>query len=199
LWVFTRGTDGSNCSPRSAGARIGIGAPGSGCRCSPRALLEANGITGAPTTLVEHRGEEAGQDFLAANSTPSSSWATRAGRHAPLAPPRARVQVYDFTQADGLRAPARHAHLHKNRPPARAIDLGRNLPRPTLRSWPRVELVARRGLNSPSPTSCFKVAQQVHGKPNLFAKRTNFPRRSATSFRFSGDALRFYKSAKPHV
>src|SRR5476649_2666950 len=101
LWIFYRHTGHIERLSELAGKRIGIGASGSGVHLLARALLEANGITGEPTTLVEQPTEDAAKDFqagkldvifLMGDSAPTATLRTLI--RAP------DVRVYNFTQAD---------------------------------------------------------------------------------------------------
>ena len=198
LWVFTRGTDRLELLSQLAGRRVGIGADGSGVQALARALLEANGITGAPTTFVEQPSEAAANDFLAGkldalflmgDSAPTKLLGTL------LRAPE--VQVYNFTQADAFVRRLAKLNLNKVVLPEGAIDLAHNLPGSDLTLvGPAVELIARRGLNSAISDLVLKVAQQVHGKPGLFAKRGEFPAALEREFPLSDDALRYYKSGQ---
>jgi len=187
LWSSSAAPTGSNCSPRLAGAH-GIGAPGSGVQMLARALLEANGITGAADHARRAAERGAGQDFLAGKLDAIFLMGRLgAGRHAPLAPPRARGASLRLHASRRLRAPARHVNLHKSSPARR--DRSRRIsPRPTYARWPRRRIVARRGLNSAISDLLLKVAQQWHGKPNLFAKRDEFPAALGHEFRSAASA-----------
>ena len=196
LWVFTRGANRLELLSQLAGRRVGIGADGSGVQALARALLEANGITGLPTTLVEQPSEEAGKDFLAGkldaiflmgDSMPATTLRTL------LRAPD--VQIYSFTQADAY--VRRLSYLNKIVLPEGAFDLGRDLPVSDVTLiGPTVELIARRGLNSAVSDLLLSVAQQVHGKSSSLAKRGEFPAPLEHEFPLSDDALRFYKSGQ---
>jgi TRAP-type uncharacterized transport system substrate-binding protein len=196
LLIFYRAREPISLLAQLAGRRIGIDVAGSGTQALARALLEANGITGPPTTLVPEAGEAAGRDllagrldaiFLMGDSAPIQTLRTLA--HAP------DVRIYSFTQADAY---TRHfPYLNKIVLPEGSIDFGRNLPATdTVLVGPTVELVARRGLNSAISDLLLEVAQQVHGKPGLLARRGEFPAPIELDLPISSDARRFYKSGK---
>jgi TRAP-type uncharacterized transport system substrate-binding protein len=196
LWVFYRGTTHIDRLSELAGKRIGIGADGSGVQALARALLEANKITGAPTTLVEQASEDAGKDFqagrldaifLMGDSAPFQTVRTLI-----LAPD---VQIYNFTQADAY--VRRLSYLNKIVIPQGAIDFGQNLPAQDVTLvGPAVELIARKGLNSAVSDLLLSVAQKVHGKSGPLAKRGEFPAPLEREFPISDDALRYYKSGQ---
>lgn len=196
LWVFYRNTTPVDRLSELAGRRIGVGAPGSGVQLLARTLLEANGITGAPTTFVEQDSADAGNEFLAGrldaiflmgDSAPTQTLRTL------LRTPG--VQIYNFTQADAY--VRRFVYLNKIILPQGSIDFGSNLPAQDVTLvGPAVELIARRGLNSAVSDLLLGVAQQVHGKPGLLAKRDEFPAPLEGEFPISDDALRYYKSGQ---
>jgi TRAP-type uncharacterized transport system substrate-binding protein len=195
LWVFYHGTTRIDRLAQLTGQRVGIGADGSGVQALARALLEANGITGAPTTLVEQASEEAGKEFLAGKLDAIFLM----GDSVPLTTLRmlmrtTGVQIYSFTQADAY--VRRIAYLNKIILPQGSIDFGQNLPAQDIALiGPPIELIARRGLNSALSDLLLEVAQKVHGKAGLLAKRGDFPR-PLGEFPMSDDALRFYKSGQ---
>ena len=196
LWVFYRSAAHIERLSELAGQRVGVGAVGSGVEKLARALLEANGITGAPTTLVEQASEEAGKDFLAGKLDAIFLM----GDSAPVATLRQLlrtpgVQIYSFTQADAY--VRRFAYLNKIILPQGSIDFGHNLPaQDVVLVGPAIELVARRGLNSAVADLLLEIATQVHGKPSLLAKRGEFPAPLAREFAISDDAQRYYKSGQ---
>ena len=196
LWIFYRGVTRITRLAELAGQRIGIGATGSGVQALARALLDLNGISGVPTTLVEQDSGDAGKDFLAGkldaiflmgDSAPTQT--LRALLRAP------GVQIYNFTQADAY--VRRLSYLNKIVIPQGAIDFGQNLPAQDITLLgPGVELIARAGLNSAISDVVVEAAQKVHGKSGLLAKRGEFPAPLEHEFPLSEDALRFYKSGK---
>lgn len=196
LWVFYRAKEPISLLSALAGKRIGIDAAGSGVQTLARALLEANGIAGPPTALVEQAAETASRDllegrldaiFLMGDSAPIQTLRTLI--HAP------DVKIYNFSQADAYAR--RFPYLNKIILPQGSIDLGRDLPaQDTELIGPTVELVARKGLNSAISDLLLDVAQQVHGRPGLLAKRGEFPAPIELEFPISNDARRFYKSGK---
>lgn len=196
LWVFYRGTTRITRLSELAGKRIGIGAPGSGTHTLARILLEANAITGAPTTLVDQAAEGAASELLEGKLDALFLM----GDSAPLTTLRTLIrtpdiQLYHFSQADAY--VRRNAYLNKIILPQGAIDFGKNLPAQDVALiGPTVELVARKGLNSALSDMLLDVAQEVHRKPSILQKRGEFPAPLERDFELSPDALRFYKSGK---
>jgi TRAP-type uncharacterized transport system substrate-binding protein len=196
LWVFYRSPAPYARLSELAGKRVAIGAPGSATRGLAISLLQANGITGAPTTFVDLDAEAAAAAltegrldavFLMGDSAPMQT--LRSLMRAP------EVQLLNFTQADAYAR--RNAYLNKMVLPQGSIDLGKNLPaQDTLLVGPTVELVARDGLNSSISDLLLGAAKQVHSRPGLLAKRGEFPAPLEHEFPLSEDAVRYYKSGR---
>jgi TRAP transporter TAXI family solute receptor len=196
LWIFYRSSTPINRLSELEGKRIAIGDQGSGTHVLALTLLKANGITGAPTALLDLDAEEAAKGladgtvdalFLMGDSAPTQT--LRALVRSP------ELQAYNFAQADAY--VRRYAYLNRIELPEGSMDLGKNLPAHDLvLVGPTVELVARVGLNSALSDLLLGVAQEVHGKSGIFHKRGEFPAPLEHEFKISDDALRYYKSGK---
>ena len=198
LWIFYRGTAKITRLSEFAGKRLGIGAPGSGVQSFARALLGANGITGSPTTLVEQPTEAASKAFQAGQLDVLFMM----GDSAPMQLLRTflrapDIQVYSFTQTDAYLRKLSALNLNKIVIPQGGFDLGQNLPaQDVVLLGPGVELLARRGLNSAVSDLLLDIAQKIHGRAGLFAKRGEFPAPLKREFPLSEDAVRYYKSGQ---
>jgi hypothetical protein len=196
LWIFYRSPTRISRLAELAGRRIALGDLGSGTHDLALALLQANGITGAPTTLLNLDSDEAAKDLLAGkidavffmgDSAPMATLRTLV--HSP------DVQIFNFTQADAYIR--RFSYLNKMMFPAGSINLGENLPaQDIVLIGPTVELVARQGLNSALSDLLLEVAQEVHGKAGMLQKSGEFPAPLGDDIAMSDDALRYYKSGK---
>ena len=196
LWIFYRSPAPIDRLSALEGKRIAIGDERSGTHVLALTLLKANGITGAPTTLLDLDAEEAAKGladgtvdalFLSGDSAPTQT--LRALIRTP------DVHVYNFTQADAY--VRRYAYLNRIELPEGSMDLGKNLPAHDLvLVGPTVELVARAGLNSALSDLLIGAAQEVHGRSGLFHKRGEFPAPLEHEFKLSDDALSYYKSGK---
>lgn len=200
LWVFYRGDTRLTRLSELVGKRIGIGADGSGVKALAREMLKANGVTESTgsTTFVEQATVDAAKDFqtgqldaifLLGDSAPMST--LRSLIRAP------GVQAFNFTQAEAYvrRLPA--LYLTKVVLPQGALDLGQNIPAQDVTLvGPSVELIAREGLNSAISDMVLDIAQRIHSRAGLFAKRDEFPAPLVHEFPLSADAVRFYKSGK---
>jgi len=196
LWIFYRSATTISRLSELEGKRLAIGDERSGTHVLALALLKANGITGAPTTLLDLDAEEAAKGladgsvdavFLMGESAPTQT--LRALIRAP------EVHAYHFIQADAY--VRRYEYLNKIELPEGSFDFGKNLPAHDLvLVGPTVELVVRKGLNSALSDLLLSVAQEVHGKASLLHKQGEFPAPLEHEFKISDDALQFYKSGK---
>ncbi len=196
LWVFYRSPKPISRLSELGGKRIAIGAVGSGTHSLATTLLQTNGITGAPTTLVDLDAEAAAAGllegkidavFLQGDSAPVQTLRTL------IRSPE--VQLYNFTQADAYAR--RYAYLTKMELPEGSIDFGKNLPAQDVALiGTTVDLVARKDLHSTLVDVVIEAAQAVHGKASLMQKRGEFPAPIEHEIPMSEDALRFYKSGK---
>ena len=196
ILIFYRGTSRIERLSELAGRRIAIGAKGSGTHNLALTLLQANGIAGEPTTLLDLDAQEAAQNltegkvdavFLMGDSAPAQTLRNllRTGG----------IELYSFTQADAY--VRRFPYLSQLVLPEGAIDFGKNLPsHDVVLIGPTVELVARKGLNSALSDLLIEIAQEVHGGASLMQKRGEFPSPIEHDFKVSDDALRYYKSGK---
>lgn len=196
LWVFYRGAAPMTKLSELAGRRIALGAQGSGSRALALTLLQANGITGAPTTFLESDADAAATDLINGNIDAVFLM----GDSAPLQTLRTLmrapdVRLFDFEQADAYIR--RNAFLSKMDLPAGSIDLGKNIPAENMvLVGPTVELIAREDLNPAVSDLLLEVATRVHGNSGLLQKRGEFPAPIEHEIPLSDDAVRYYKSGK---
>lgn len=196
LWLYYHHPTPITRLSELAGKRIAVGSVGSGTRSLATALLQANGISGAPTTFLEIESGAAANELMAGNldavflmGESASIDTLRTLMRAP------NVQLFSFTQADAY--VRRFTYLNRIPLPEGSIDLGKNLPaQPVVLIGPTVELVARDTLNSALSDLLIEIAQDVHGKASLLQKRGEFPSGLEHEIPISSDALRYYKSGK---
>lgn len=194
LWVFYRGTAKIQLLSELAGKRIGVGTKGTATYGLATSLLQMNGITGAPTTLVEQAAEGASAALLSGQldaiflmGEAASLQTLRTLLRTP------NVQLYHFTQADAY--VRRIPYLNKIVLPQGGIDFGQNLPAQDIALvGPTVELLARKGFNGALSDIVLEVARGVHGRPGLLARRNEFPAPLPREYPISSDAQRYYKS-----
>ncbi len=196
LMVFYRSATPISRLSELAGKRLAIGAAGSGTQTLATNLLQANGISGAPTTFVDLDSGAAAAALLKGDLDAvflmGDSASTQTLRTLIRSP---QIQLYNFTQADAY--VRRNAYLNKIVLPEGSIDLGSNLPsQDVVLIGPTIELVAHENLNSALSDLLLEVAKEVHGRPGLLQKRGEFPAPLEHEIPLSEDALRYYKSGK---
>lgn len=196
LWIFYRSPAPIDRLSALEGKQLAVGPVGSGTRTLALALLEANGITGAPTTLLDLDTATAAAALLEGKvdavflmGDVASLRTLRTLMRAP------DVQLFNFIQADAY--VRRRSYLSKMQLPQGSIDLGKNLPAHDIALvGPTVELVAREGLNSALSDLLLEVAKEIHGRAGMMQKRGEFPAPIEHEIPLSEDALRYYKSGK---
>lgn len=196
LMVFYRSPTPISRLSELAGKRLAIGAAGSGTQTLTTTLLQANGISGAPTTFLDFDSGTAAAALLKGDLDAvflmGDSASTQTLRTLMRSP---QIQLYNFTQADAY--VRRNAYLNKIILPEGSIDLGANLPsQDVVLIGPTIELVAHENLNSALSDLLLDVAKEVHGRPGLLQKRGEFPAPLEHEIPLSEDALRYYKSGK---
>ncbi len=196
LMIFYRSATPIALLSELAGKRVAVGADGSATRALALQLLQANGITGAPTVFSDLDSDAAAAALVAGKldavflmGDSASIQTLRNLVHTP------DVQLFDFRQADAY---VRHySYLNKLELPAGSFDLGKNLPTHDVELiGTTVELVARDNLNPALSDLLLEVAQQVHGRAGLLQKLGEFPAPEENDFPVSEDAQRYYKSGK---
>jgi TRAP-type uncharacterized transport system substrate-binding protein len=179
------------------GARLDIGAEGTGTRTLALALLKANGIEPkGESSFVEVDAKDPEQalkakriDAIFLMGDSASSDLLRALLHAP------EVHLFDVSQADAY--VRRIGYLNKLVLPKGSLDFGKNIPEEDLNLIaPAVELVARDTLHPALSDLLLEAAHEVHGGAGLFRKSGEFPAPLEHEFRLSPDAARYYSSGK---
>jgi len=206
LMIFYRSPTPINRLSELMGKRIATGALGSGTHVLALAILRANGITGAKTTLLDVEADAAADGllngkldaiFLMGDSTSIHTLQTLL--HSP------DVQLYSFTQADAYVRRREFPYLNKMVLPEGALDLGKDLPaHDVVLLGPTVELVARKDLNPAISDLLIGVAQEIHQVATIFQKQGEFPAplehtlkiNDQDELQVGADAARYYKSGK---
>ena len=179
------------------GARLDIGAEGSGTRLLALALLKANGIEAkGEAGFIEVDAKDLvtalQEKTVDAAFVMSDSTATDVLRKLLRMPD---VHLFDVSQADAYTR--RISYLNKLVLPKGSLDFGRNIPPEDVHLiGPTVELVARDSLHPALSDLLLEAAREVHSGPGLFRKRGEFPAPLEHEFRLSPDATRYYASGK---
>ena len=193
-----------------AGARIDIGAPGSGTRTLALDMLKANGIEpkGTEPKGTESKGKasfiemdakdpekDLNENRLDAIFMMGDSTSSKLMRQLLRSP---KIHLFNVTQADAYAR--RIGYLNKLVLPMGSLDLGKNLPAEELNLVaPTVELIARDSLHPALSDLLLEAAREVHSGPGLFKKRGEFPVPLEHEFRMSPDAARYYASGKTYL
>jgi TRAP-type uncharacterized transport system substrate-binding protein len=179
------------------GQRLDVGPEGSGTHSIALTLLKANDIEpGADTVFVSDAADQAVKallenrvDALFMMGDSASTDLMKQLIHAP------NINLFNVTQADGYTR--RINYLNKLVLPEGAIDFGKNIPAEDVYLvGPTVELIARKDLHPALSDALLEAAREVHGTPNLFRKRGEFPAPLEHEIRISPDATRYYASGK---
>jgi TRAP transporter TAXI family solute receptor len=177
------------------GARIAIGAEGSGAHALALALLKANGIEpGGATQLTADEGEGARKalvrhavDAIFLTGDSASGATIREMLHTD------GVRLFDFDQADAYAR--RFPYLNKLTVPAGTFDLGENLPPIGITLMaPTVELLSHDDLHPALVDLLIEAAEQVNGRASLMQTAGQFPTPALHSWPISDEAARYYKS-----
>jgi len=196
LMIFYRGKPKTLLSAFN-GQQLDIGQDGSGTRAIAQTLLKANGIEpGGDTTFVSTPVNESVQalidgriDALFMMGDSSSTDLMKQLIHTP------HINLFNMVQADGYTR--RFNYLNKLTLPQGAIDFGKNVPAEDLYLvGPTVELIARESLHPALSDALLEAAREVHGTPNMFRKRGEFPAPLEHDIHISPDATRYYANGK---
>jgi TRAP-type uncharacterized transport system substrate-binding protein len=196
LWIFYRDEAPIQRLSQLEGRRIAIGTEGSATRALALAMLQSNGLTGAPTVFSDLDSSSAAEALLAGKLDAvflmGDSASTQTLRSLVRAP---GVQLFSFSQADAYQR--RYAFLNRIPLPQGSIDLGKNLPAQDVTLvGPTVELVAREELHAALSDLLLDVAKQVHGRAGLLQRRAEFPALTERDIPLSDEAVRYFKSGK---
>jgi TRAP transporter TAXI family solute receptor len=194
LLVFYRNATPYTRLSELAGKRVAIGVPGSGTRSIALQMLQANGITGAPTVFTDHDANAAAAGlidgsldaiFLMGDSAPIQTL-----RNLVRTP---EIQLFNFRQAEAY--VRRYTFLNRISLPEGTFDLAKNLPAANVQVvGPTVELLAREDLNPALCDLLLETAQSVHGKASIIQKKGEFPAPLDHDVPLSPDALSYYRS-----
>ncbi len=195
LLVFYRSAAPVELFSQFKGKRLAIGPEGSGTRSIALTLLAANGIEpDGATELLDLEAQDAAKALL--NGEIEAAFLM--GESASINIIRSLlftpgIRIFEFTQADGYSR--RIVYLNKLTLPKGSIDFGKDIPAHDLNLiGPTVELIARSRLHPALSDLLLEAAREVHGKPNLFQHRGEFPAPLDHEIRISSEAHRFYKS-----
>jgi TRAP transporter TAXI family solute receptor len=196
LWVFYRGKQDLTRLNQLAGKRVSIGREGGGTRRIALQLLNLSGVTERNTKLLALRSMD-GAKALASGEvdaaffigTPDTDFIEDSLHHANL-----KLMSLEHADAYTRRLP----FLHALKLPRGTIDVVGDIPpRDTQLVGLTSTLIVRDELHPALKYLLLKAAKEVHGAPDIFTGRNQFPAEKDTDFPLADEAARFYKSGPP--
>jgi TRAP transporter TAXI family solute receptor len=179
-----------------AGWRLNIGQDGSGVTNLMRRLLDANGLdtrtlplSNLPTTEAVMALLAGDLDALALVSAPESSIV----RMLLMTP---GIGLLDFAQAEAYAR--RVPQVSPVVLPRGVVDLARDLPAADVRLLSATAaLLVREDTHPALQQLLVQAARRIHGEPNWFQHKGEFPKAQAGDYALSSEAQRFYASGEP--
>lgn len=198
LWVFVRSPAAIDRLTQLRGARIAVGARGSGTRAVARRLLAANGIDESAARLLDVGGPDAAAGLRAGTldaavfiTSPESE--TVRGLLAADG-----IRLVGFARADAYAR--RYRFLTRVTLPQGAVDLARNLPSDDVALLaPAASLVAGPELHPALAGLFLQVVRDVHRPGGLLEAPGAFPSPDFVAFPLSDEARRFYENGPPFL
>ena len=198
LWLFVRDDVKVKHLGDLAGARITVGAEGSGARAVGMSLLSANGVNESNTRLLglPHADAvaalaEAGVDAAFVVASPESDVIQKMIR-------LPGVHLYDFKR-EGAYARL-YPFLSPVSLPEGVMDLASNLPATDITTIAAsAMLAARKDLHPALVDLLLAAASEIHGSSGLLSDRGQFPTAKYADLPISEEATRYYKYGPPFL
>lgn len=198
LWLFLRRDFEIHDVSDLTGARLSVGAEGSGTRVVARNLLAAHGITEESATFTSVELDELGTEFVAGNLDAAFV----------IADPHADA-VRNLLQVPTVRihSPARvaayvrlYSYLTQVSLPQGVLDLWANQPEEDVRTVALTAmLVASKELHPALVDLLLVAAADIHGSHSVLADRGDFPSARYIDLPLSPDADRHFKNGPPFL
>ncbi len=202
LWIFYRAglaQDGElDRIGQLKGRRIAIGPVASGTHKLAMELLEANGISGAPTRFFDQTGlaavealhkDQVDAVFIVGATQSAAVWSL-------LYTEGVKLMSLRHAEAYTRLFPS----LEKLTLPAGAVDLTRNIPSKDITMVSTMAtLLVREDTHPALIDLLLQAATEVNGGPGIFQKPGQFPNATQVDFQLSKEAERYYKSGKPFL
>lgn len=196
LWMFYRGDDAPQRLADLAGKRVAIGGEGSGTQALVSTLFEEAGGDKLGINTLALGGDAAVDAIL---SGEIDAIAVVAGTDS--ARVRRLIESPDIHLMDMRRAETYtrlHPYLSALTLPEGVIDLQNDLPPHDVRMIaPTANLVVTDDTHAALVDLLMQAAAEVHGKPNWFARRDEFPRAEFLVYPLHPSAERYYKHGPP--
>jgi TRAP transporter TAXI family solute receptor len=192
LWVFVRADLAAETIADLAGARIGVGAEGSGTRALASLLLDANGVTRDSTQWVPTGGDEA---MAALGAGELDALFLVASARSPAVRALLDTEGLRLVGMDRAEAYTRlWRFLSRVVLPEGVIDLADNVPdTDTVLVSSVAGLVVRDDLHPALVDLLLQGATEVHGAGGLLEDPGEFPSPRYTELPLSPEADRFYR------
>jgi len=198
LWIFHRAQRGAVTLQSLKGGRIAIGDPGSGTAILAQTMLQANGLTEQPTSIVQVGGRTAA-DMLIQGSVDAAFLV--ADPKSELVQRLIRTPGIHLLNLENAEAYVRqHYYLTRITLPRGVFDLQRDIPDHDLQMIAApANLVVKQDLHPALAYLLLRAASEVHGRPSLINKLHDFPAADDTELPLSPEASRYYKSGAPFL
>ena len=197
-WLFYRSDRLSNRLTDLAGARVAIGASGSGTLALARTLLQDNRLVAENLQPVELGGSEAARALQKGELDAAFfvSGAESSVIQALIRDPGIRLMSFRRATAYTRLYP----YLSEVLLPEGIIDLQANIPQQDMRLLaPTATLVVHPDLHPALQDLLLQAAREVHGGGGLFEGEGAFPSSRHNVFPLSPEAKRYYKSGPPFL
>jgi TRAP transporter TAXI family solute receptor len=198
LWVFVRSPARIDRLTQLRGARIAVGALGSGTRAVARKLLTDNGLDEGNARLLDVGGPDAAAGLKAGTLdaavfiTAPTSETVRGLLSTP------GVQLLSFARAEAYAR--RYRFLTRVTLPEGAIDLAANLPAADAAMLaPAAALVQGPELHPALVGLFLQTIKDVHDEGGLLESPGQFPSPLLLTYPLSDDARRFYENGPPFL
>ncbi len=198
LWLFVRDELQINHLGDLAGARIAIGAQGSGTRAVGMSLLAANVVEASNTRLLGLKHADAINALANAEvdaafviAAPDSDVVRRMIR-------QAGVHLYDFDR--GAAYARLYPYLSTVSLPEGVMDLAANLPDADVTTIaPTAMLAASKDLHPALADLLLAAASEIHGQSSLLSDPGEFPTAQYADLPISAEATRYYRYGPPFL
>ena len=179
-----------------SGARLNVGAPGSGTPPLMQSLLDANCIAPDALTLLRQPLTPAVVNLLAGDIDALALVSAPEALMVQMLLQTPGIHLFDVAQAEAYSR--RLPFLRAVTLPRGVVDLARDMPPTELRLVaPTAALVAREGLHPALVQLFVQAAQQVHGGAGWFQRRGDFPNAVGAEWPIAAEAQRFYRNGVP--
>ena len=179
-----------------AGAKLNIGAPGSGAPPLMQRLLEANRIAPGAITLLQQATTPAVVDLLEGRIDALAMASAPEALMVQMLLQTPGIRLLDFAQAEAYAR--RFAFVSAITLPRGVVDLAADRPPTDVHLVaPTATLLARDTLHPALVQLFVQAAQQVHGSAGWFSRKAEFPNAANTEHPLAAEAQRFYRNGTP--